>query len=140
EKNQKQVEKYAQIEGHNEELTKRLATVEKNLLSEKYSRKLDNLATEGYPLGENRAEILERIITATDPEAEVAHYQKIMPKVPLHERIDLSKAIVPDDAIDTEKHDKAATTARDRAAEDGKPEKFSTYYKEELDKLDAKAA
>ena len=118
----------------------RLEAVESELKRERFGRQIDEMVSEGYTINDPD-EILERIAAAEDPDKEIAHYRKILQRVPIGQRIDQKhlrlaqgnkEQFVPQE-VQKDAHRRATT----RCSQEGLtgPEfhaKAKEYYEEEL--------
>lgn len=109
----------------------KIASLQCSLNNEMCGRAVDQMIAEGYKV-KDRDELVARFSAAKDLKAEVEFFKSIIQRGPVGVVIDQSHAVTGNKSDD--KLVEAAERARDRCIAEGKPEKFSYYYKEEMAK------
>jgi hypothetical protein len=118
-----------------ERLTADLASVQRELATTKFSAQMAEAEAKGTTFGdaEQRSQILERIVTADDPDAELAFYTKVAKRDPIGiQPVEGTRVGGADhNTMSIDDRTAASERARDRALADGKPGQFSKYLAEE---------
>lgn len=103
---------------------------------ERYTRLLEAEHASGLRVGDadQFSEILDRIVKAEDPDAELEFFKTTLPKDPIGLRLDQSIAQIggTDATPDQDKMARAAKAATDRCTREGKTEMYGTYYAEAM--------
>lgn len=124
-----------EFERRTERQNDRIAALEGDLRREQFGRKLDDAVQMGYRVGDDRmrAQVLERIVKAEEPEVEFKFLKQMWHRDPIETRVNQNGAIAGGASADEmEKQKAAAAKARDRALDEDKPEEFGRFYQEEL--------
>lgn len=114
----------------------RIAALELDVRTERFGRKLDVMLGEGYRMApKQHDDILQRVVRAENPDAELEFIKSMMHRDPVNVQIDqsgLRTGGTTGARQQLEKEGKAAEKARDRCVDEGKHDQFSKFYEEEL--------
>lgn len=120
--------------------SEQLAAVSSNALRRDIANELDKMARQGYRVGngQDRDDLIDRIVAAQDPKAELEFWSKRLPRDPVDLTIDQFGASLgltgENSDLTVDQQVAASDRAVKRCTDEKKPEMFSKYLGEELDK------